>query len=96
MKPSELTEGQWIKITGESKKAQNRASIGFHVEYGQFTCFALNPKCDADMGYGLTITEDKQLADAIYAKYLGNRHITITTGGGHNAKVIQIGEPDKE
>lgn len=98
-KPSQLTEGQWIKITAEHKSAKAKASIGFHVEYSQFCCFSLHPKCDADNGHGLTITEDKEFADALYAKYLGGEHITITTGGGYHdhedktTKIIQQGTP---
>jgi hypothetical protein len=84
MKPSELTEGQWIKLTGEHKHKNKRASIGFHVEYNQLSCFALHPGCDADMGWGLEITSDPQLADEIYAQYADNEHITIETGGGYN------------
>lgn len=83
MKPSELTEGQWIKLTAEYPKAKQRASIGFHYEYGQLSCFSLHPKCDADTGHGLEITNDPDLADQIYAQYEDNEHITIETGGGY-------------
>lgn len=97
MLPSQLTEGQWIKITVEHTNKKAKTAIGFHVDYSQFSCFALHHKCDPDMGYGLQITDDRQFADELYNKYLGAPHVTITTGGPHKTtKTVQQGTPDDD
>ena len=84
-KPSELKEGQWIKIAANTDHKgftiEQTGAIGFHVEYSQLSCFAINHDQPADhAGLGLEITNDPATADAIYEQWRGKETVIITHG----------------
>ena len=80
MTPSQLTEGQWIIIDSPGKNG----SIGFSVESGELSCFAINTGIgvwieDKHEQYerGLHFSNDPAFADALFNTYKTNPTVTI-------------------
>jgi hypothetical protein len=79
MKPSELREGQWIKLRVASQFRRSGA-IGFHKHRGEFYCIAIDRDDPVtDMGCGIEILNDLQLMDAIYERWKECEAIEVLT-----------------
>ena len=89
MKPSELKEGQWIKITanpnysfpGEDEPVVPSGAIGFHEYYGVLHVVAIDHDKDADNpAEGIEITTDPKIADEIYSQWVDKPQVLIIRG----------------
>ncbi|MBW2672157.1 MAG: hypothetical protein JRD89_01915 [Deltaproteobacteria bacterium] len=92
MLPSQLTEGQWIKIqvnteyheaASPGSRLEPTGAIGFHVHYGSLCCHTINHDQNAYTHMlGLLITDDPSIADGIYQQWVGVPTVKITTSQG--------------
>lgn len=69
MKPSELRDGQWIKLQVKDMYRRSGA-IGFHKHRGELYCIAIDRDDDiTNMGCGIEILNDPEMMDEIYDRW---------------------------
>ena len=79
MRPSELREGQWIKLR-VIEQFRRSGAIGFHKYRGERYCIAIDRDDPvSDMRCGIEITDDPDLMDQIFERWNDCEAIEILT-----------------